>query len=142
MKQSCFLFFICLSLLLFCLLSCEKEDTLYDILSESLAEEKLPTGCILCYGREYENAMSERSLLGCLSLEVYPSFAERIEDFALFSTLKGEYSEVLMIRLYRFSDREEARLLLERRLKDIKRALNTSGKKGSVATYIPSSTCC
>ena len=122
---------ILLALCLFTLLSCGKSDTLYDILSECVAKEDLPTGRILSYGRNYENTISFDTLSDSLGLENYPEFADGIEDFALFSTLQGDYSEIMLIRLYRVGDTKEALLMLERRAADIKRALNTSGKKGS-----------
>ena len=132
LKRICFIAFILAALLLFCLLSCGKSDTLYDILSESIAEENtLPTGKILCYGRQYENAISIDSLCDCLGLSGYMEFAERIEDFVLFSTLAGDYSEVMLVRLYSAADTDDALLMLERRAEDIRRALNVSGKKGS-----------
>lgn len=131
LKKVCFVIFILAALMLFCLLSCGKSDTLYDILSESIAEEKtLPAGKILCYGRHYDNPISLDSLSDCLGIDGYEKFAERIEDFALFSTIQGDYGEVMLIRLYSVYDTDDAMLLLQRRANEIKRALNVSEKKG------------
>lgn len=131
MKKICFTVFVLLALCLFFLLSCGKSDTLFDILSEAVAEDvTLSAGKIICYGRHYDKPMSEDSLSDCLGLSGYPEFAEKIEDFVLFSTINGDYAEVALIRLYKASDTREAALFFERRITDAKRALSASKKQG------------
>ena len=114
----------------FTLFSCGKSDTLFDILSESVAkEENLPVGSILAYGHRYEKCISLDSISDILGLDGYREFAQRIEDFALFSTLGGEYMEVALIRLYNVDDARTAKMLFERRLEDIKRATAVSKRE-------------
>ena len=132
MKKVCFLIFTSAALCLFVLLSCGKTDTLFDILSETVAEDTtLCCGNIIRYGRHYENKMSRGSISVCLGLENYPEFAEKIEDFALFSTVNGEYAEIALIRLYKAEDTKDAKLFFERRIKDTKRALAASDMSGA-----------
>ena len=123
--------FLLMALCLFALLSCGKSDTLFDILSESvIGEENMPAGSILVYGRNYDNPVSRETVIKILGLEGYPDFADRIEDFALFSTLNGEYMEAILIRLYRVDDTRTAKLLFERRIEEAVRALTISRKEG------------
>lgn len=131
LKKICFYLFLLAALFLFTLLSCGKSDTLFDILSESvIGEENMPPCSILVYGRNYENEISRETVINILSLEGYPDFADRIEDFALLSTLGGEYMEAMLIRLYRVEDTRTVKLLLERRIEKAVRALNVSRREG------------
>ncbi len=132
LKKLCFTVFIVAALSLFLLLSCERSDTLFDILSESVAEDtSISAGKILCYGRHYEDAVSIETLDDCLGLSGYMEFADKIEDFVLFSTINGDYSEITLIRLYKASDTQDAALFFERRLSDARRALKASERKGN-----------
>lgn len=132
MKKFCFVLFITAALVLFCMLSCSRTDSLYDILSSAVASESdMPAGKILCYGQRYENSMSFGTLSDSLGLEGYPAFAEKIEDFVLYSTINGEYSEVALIRVYRAEDAKDAAMLFERRITDAKRTLAVSNKEGN-----------
>lgn len=127
LKRICFLIFISAAICLFLLLSCEKADTLFDILSESVVvDENIPAGKILCYGRYYENSVTKDTL------EVYfgRDVSEKIEDFAFFSSINGEYAEISLVKLYKVSDTEDIALLFEKRIKDTKKALGESGRKG------------
>jgi hypothetical protein len=120
-----------MALCLFTLLSCGKSDTLFDILSESVAsEEGLPCGSILVYGRNYDNPISDDTLINILGVSSYRDFIDKIEDFALFSSLSGDYMEVALIRLYKVGDTRTAKLLFERRIEEAKRALTVSRKEG------------
>lgn len=132
LKKLCFTAFVIAAASLFLLLSCERSDTLYDILSESVAEDtSLAAGKILCYGRHYTDSVSTETLDDCLGLSGYREFADKIEDFVLFSTINGDYSEIALIRLYKASDTQDAALFFERRLSDAKRALAVSERKGN-----------
>ncbi len=114
---------------LFVLFSCAKTDSLYDVLlSTTAVDESLPAGKILCYGRLYENSVSDDTLSEYLGLEGYPTFKEKIEDFALYSSLTDEFMELCALRLYFKDDIADAKLLFERRIKDITRTLNFTGK--------------
>ena len=130
MKKICFTLFVLAALSLFVLFSCAKTDSLYDVLVSVTATDKsLPRGKILCYGRLYENKISDNTLSEYLGLEGYPAFKDKIEDFALYSSLSDEFSELCAIRLFSKDDIADAKLFFERRIKDIRRTLNFSGKE-------------
>lgn len=127
--------FIVLAIGLFVLFSCSRTDNLFDVVAAVIAgDETLPAGSILCYGRQYENAMTDGTLFDYLGLEGYPAFREKIEDLAVFSTLQGDYSELCIMRLYRASDAGDGKLFLERRIQEVGRALKTGGKQGYADT--------
>ena len=74
---------LCVALLL-CLNSCGGRARLYDVvLSATAADETLPAGSILCYGRGYDTAADAGFLDDYLGLAGYPAFRDKIEDFAL-----------------------------------------------------------
>ncbi len=130
MKKICFTVFVLAAICLFVLFSCAKADSLYDVLvSVTAADKSLPAGKILCYGRLYENTVSYDTLSEYLGLEGYPLFKEKIEDFALYSSLSDEFLELCALKVYFRDDIADAKLFFERRIKDIKRTLNFSGKE-------------
>ena len=111
--------------------SCGKEVKLYDILISVTADENsLPAGKIMCYGNIYEDSISESTLTEYLGLYNYPEFKDNIEELCVYSSLKGDYCELALIKLYRVSDVHDAKLFFERRIKLTERTLNLSGKKG------------
>ena len=131
MKKFCFIFFIILSLCLFCLFSCSKVNNLYDVIASAvLNDNSLPAGKILCYGINYENAVSDDTLSEYLGLSGYPEFKEKIEDMAVYSSLNGDYCELAAMRLYKASDTLDGKLFFERRIAAVSRVLNLSNKKG------------
>lgn len=131
MKKICFMFFIISSLCLFCLFSCSKTDSLYDlVVSVTASNNELPAGKILCYGRMYENTISDDTLCEYLGLLGYPEFKEKIEDMAVYSSVSSDYCELAAMKLYRSSDIHDGKLFFERRIAEVTRALNVSGKKG------------
>lgn len=135
MKKFFFYTFLILALGLFCLLSCARTDRLYDVVTAVTASNAaLPAGSILCYGRQYENAVTDDTLSDYLGLGGYPEFKDKIEDLAVFSTLQGEYCELAIMRLYRSSDAADGALFFERRIKETVRALKISGKEGYAET--------
>ena len=135
MKKICFGIFLLLALLLFCLFSCTKSGRLYDVVLRAVtADESLPAGQISCYGRSYKNGMSEDFLSDYLGLAGYPDFADKIEEMAIYSSLKSPLCELTVLRLYRSSDAGDARLFLERRIKETLRALKLSGMEGYAET--------
>ena len=135
MKKFFFYAFIGIALGLFCLFSCARTDCLYDVVTSVTAENTaLPAGSILCYGRQYENAVTDDTLFDYLGLGGYPEFKDKIEDLAVFSTLQGEYCELAVMRLYRSSDAADGALFFERRIKAAGRALRLSGKEGYADT--------
>lgn len=130
MKKICFSIFVLAAICLFVLFSCAKADSLYDVLVSVTANDKsLPAGKILCYGRLYENTVSDDTLSEYLGLSGYPAFKEKIEDFALYSSLSDEFLELCALRLYSKDDIADAKLFFERRIKDIGRTLNFTGKE-------------
>ena len=130
MKKFCFTLFLLAALCLFVLFSCAKADNLYDVLISVTATAKsLPAGKILCYGRFYENVISNDTLSEYLGLSGYPEFIYKIEDFALYSSLNDEFAELCAIKLYSKDDVTDAKLFFERRIKDIRRTLNFVGKE-------------
>ena len=131
MKKLCFYILLFASLSLFCLFSCAGKARLYDVvLAATAADETLPAGSILCYGRGYDAAATAEFLDDYLGLAGYPAFRDRIEDFALYSSLSGDFCELCVMRLYRASDTQDGALFLERRAAAAKRALNTAGLHG------------
>ena len=62
----------------------------------------------------------------------YPAFRDKIEDFALYSSLSGDFCELCVMRLYRASDTQDGALFFKRRAAAAKRALNTAGLSGYV----------
>ncbi len=125
MRKICFSIFVFAAICLFVLFSCAKTDNLYDVLLGATAADKsLSAGKILCYGPLYKNSVSDDTLSEYLGLSTYPKFKEKIEDFALYSSLMGEFEELCAIRLYQKDDIADAKLLFERRIKDIRRTLN------------------
>lgn len=90
----------------------------------------LPAGKILCYGMQYENAVSDETLSAYLGLEGYPEFKDKIEDLAVYSSLMGDYCELAVMRLYRSSDAADGVLFFERRIKETGRALKIGAKNG------------
>ena len=130
MKKICFTLFVLAAICLFVLFSCAKADSLYDVLvSVTAAEKSLPAGKILCYGRLYENTVSDDTLSEYLGLDGYPSFKDKIEDFALYSSLSDEFLELCALKVYLKDDVKDAKLFFERRIKDISRTLNFVGKE-------------
>lgn len=124
-----FILFICLLLV-----SCA-EKSLSDIVTQAVAaEETLPAGSILCYGRMHENSISFDTLSDYLGLAGYPEFAEKIEELVVYSALTGDYCELAVMRLYSASDNADASLFLERRITEAKRALSAMGKTGHAGT--------
>ena len=121
------LILLCVALLL-CLNSCGGRARLYDVvLSATAADETLPAGSILCYGRGYDTAADAGFLDDYLGLAGYPAFRDKIEDFALYSSLSGDFCELCVMRLYRASDTQDGALFFKRRAAAAKRALNTAG---------------
>ena len=119
------------ALCLFCLFSCTKTASLFDLVTAvTAADTSLPAGTVLCYGKPYENSISEDTLSDYLGLSGYPAFKDKIEDLAFFSTLQGNYAELAVMRLYRVSDAADGVLFFERRIKDTARTLRFSGKTG------------
>lgn len=135
MKKFFFYTFLILAIGLFCLLSCARTDCLYDVVaSVTAADTSLPAGSILCYGRQYANAVTDDTLSDYLGLGGYPEFKDKIEDLAVFSTLQGEYCELAVMRLYRSSDAADGALFFERRIQAAGRALRLGGKEGHADT--------
>ena len=131
MKKRCFYILLAMSLARFCLFSCAGNARLYDVvLSATAADETLPAGSILCYGRGYDTAADAGFLDDYLGLAGYPAFRDRIEDFALYSSLSGDFCELCVMRLYRASDAQDGALFFERRAAAAKRALNAAGLRG------------
>ncbi|MBQ4556902.1 MAG: hypothetical protein IJA60_04565 [Clostridia bacterium] len=131
MKKICFTFFMIGALCLFFLFSCSKSGTLYDIITSVTVNDKsLPAGRILCYGRMYDNTVSDDTLSEYLGLEGYPEFKDRIEDMAVYSSVNGDYCELAAMKLYKASDTPDGKLFFERRIAAATRALNMSGQKG------------
>ena len=123
---------LCVALLL-CLNSCGGRARLYDVvLSATAADETLPACSILCYGRGYDTAADAGFLDDYLGLAGYPAFRDKIEDFALYSSLSGDFCELCVMRLYRASDTQDGALFFKRRAAAAKRALNTAGLSGYV----------
>lgn len=119
------------SLSLFCLFSCARATRLYDVVLAATAEdETLPAGSILCYGRGYDTSVDTGFLADYLGLAGYPAFADRIEDFALYSSLTGDFCELCVMRLYRAADAQDGALFLSRRITAAKRALNIADLSG------------
>ena len=135
MKKFFFYAFLAAAISLFCLFSCARTDSLYDVVAAVTADDtSLPAGSILCYGRRYENAVSDDTLSDYLGLGGYPEFKDKIEDLAVFSTLQGEYCELAIMRLYRSSDAADGALFLERRVREASRALKLGKKEGHADT--------
>ncbi len=131
MKKFCFGACLLLALSLFCLFSCTQSGRLYDVVLYAVAaDDALPAGQVYCYGRSYENSMSDDFLSDYLGLSGYPAFADKIEEMALYSSLKPPLCELAVLRLYESSDAGDATLFLERRIKETLRALKLSGMEG------------
>lgn len=134
MKKFFFYALLFASLSLFCLFSCSRATRLYDVvLAATVADETLPAGKILCYGRGYDDAVDADFLSDYLGLGGYPAFTDRIEDFALYSSLTGDFCELCVMRLYRAADAQDGALFLSRRAAAAVRALNTAGLPGYAA---------
>ncbi len=134
-KKFFFYAFLVAALCLFFLLACARTDCLYDLVAGiTAADTSLPAGSILCYGRQYENAVTDDTLSDYLGLDGYPAFKDKIEDFAAFSSLQGEYCELAILRLYRSSDAADGALFLERRIRETSRALKVGQKAGYAET--------
>ena len=86
----------------------------------------LPAGKILCYGRFYDNSVSVNTLKTYFGRDI----AEKIEDFATFSSINGDYMEISLVKVYRVSDTKDVFLFFEKRIKDARKALAESGKIG------------
>ena len=123
-------------LLFLCLLfvSCSSVSLEEKVTGIVAADVTLGAGSILCYGRMYENAMPYETLCDYLGLEGYPAFAGKIEEMAVYASLNGAYCELAVLRLYDAADAADAKLFLERRIADTKRALRVMGKKGYADT--------
>ena len=135
LKKFFFYTFLLLAVCLFFLFSCARTDSLFDVVASVTAEDTaLSAGKILCYGKHYENAVTAATLSEYLGLGGYPEFKDNIEDLAVYSTLRGEYAELAIMRLYRASDAADGALFFERRIKETTRALNLSRRQGYADT--------
>ena len=86
MKKFFFYTFLILAIGLFCLLSCARTDCLYDVVaSVTAADTSLPAGSILCYGRQYANAVTDDTLSDYLGLGGYPEFKDKMERMQVSS---------------------------------------------------------
>lgn len=131
MKKLCFYTLLLTSLALFCLFSCARTARLYDVvLAATAADESLPAGSLLCYGRGYDAPVDSDFLDDYLGLAGYPAFSDKIEDFALYSSLTGDFCELCVMRFFCASDAQDGALFFERRAAAAKRALNTAGLPG------------
>lgn len=109
-------------MLIFCLFSCTKSSSLYDIvMSVTALDDSMPAGNIICYGQIYENSMSDDTLSEYLGLEGYPQFKDKIEQLAVYASVGGNYNELALLKLYRASDIADGVLFFERRIKAAKR---------------------
>lgn len=123
MKKFFFIIFICASLVVFCLFSCTKSGSLYDVVvSVTAYDDTLPAGNIICYGRIHENSVSDDTLSEYLGLGGYPQFKDKIEELAVYSATGSEYMELAAMKLFNASDIADGVLLFERRIKSAKRA--------------------
>ena len=123
MKKFFFIIFIIAALAVFCLFSCTESSRLYDvIMSVTALDDTFPAGNVICYGRMYENTVSDDTLSEYLGLEGYPEFKEKIEDLAVYSSVGTKYMELAAMKLYRASDIADGVLFFERRIKSAKRA--------------------
>ncbi len=135
MKKICFTFFIVAALCLFCLFSCSKTNCLYDVItSATVSNISLPAGKIFCYGRMYENSVSDDTLSEYLGLMGYPEFKNKIEDLAVYSSVNGDYCELAAMKLFKSSDTFDGRLFFERRINETAKALKLTEKKGYTAS--------
>lgn len=123
-----------LLLLLFLFVSCTKASLTDTVTAALAAEETLPAGSLLFYGKHIENSMSRETLSDYLGLENYPDFAEQIEEMALYASLVGDYAELCVLRVYDRASLPDAVLFLERRIAETKRALSTMQKSGYADT--------
>ena len=131
MKKCCFYIAVLLALALFFLFSCTQTDSLYDaLISVTANDETLPAGSILCYGRNYQEQMSEDFLSDYLGLSGYPEFKDKIEEMAVYSSLGGEFCELAVMKLYNANDAQDGRLFFERRANEARRALKTAEIEG------------
>ena len=134
MKKFFFYALLLLALSLFCLFSCTRQTRLYDVVTAAVAADaSLPAGSILCYGRGYDAPADADFLDDYLGLAGYPAFADKIEDFALYSSLSGDFCELCVMRLYRAADTQDGVLFFRRRAAAARRALNTAGLSGYAA---------
>lgn len=131
MKKACFYLAVVAALAFFCLFSCAKVDSLYEVvLAVTAGDDALPVGSIYCYGRNYETRMSDEFLSDYLGLSGYPEFKDKIEEMVVYSSLGGKFCELAVMKLYRASDAQDGRLFFERRAADARRALKTAEIEG------------
>ena len=108
---------------LFCLLSCSKNTCLYDaIISITKDDKTVQSGVVMCYGKKHSDSISEETLTEYLGIEAYPQFKDKIEELAVFSTVKNSYFELAALKLYNVTDTRDGVLMFERRIKSAKRA--------------------
>lgn len=135
MKKFCFYAFLLFAVCLFFLFSCAHADSLYDVVTSVTAgDTTLTAGKILCYGRPYENAVTDETVSKYLGLGGYPQYLEKIEDFALYSSLRGAHCELALLKVYRAADAADGALFFERRIREVSRTLRMSGAEGHADT--------
>ncbi len=124
--------FITAAVCLFLLLSCGRADTLFDILSESvIGDTSLSVGKIIRYGRYYGDGISEDTLCEILGFDEKSGIGDKIEDFASFSSVRGEYSELTVVRVYGSGDAVDIEDSLIERISLARAALGEGEIKGN-----------
>ena len=106
----------------FSFVSCENKICLYDTVISLTSDGSVHAGYVMCYGRMHESSVSEDTLSEYLGLDGYPSFKDRIEEMAVYSSIGEEFEELSVLKLYSCSDIADGVLFLERRIKAAKRA--------------------
>lgn len=126
----CFAAFLLAALALFCLFSCGESRSLYELLLPLSTDESLPAGKILVFGGEFADTVDENFVCDYLFLPRGDPFVEKIDDMAVYASLRPPFCEVCLLRVYRAADLEDARRLLLQRAAAVARTLRGGGIDG------------
>ena len=129
----CFACFLLAALALFCLFSCGERRSLYELLLPLSTDESLPAGKILVYGGDVADAVDENFVCDYLFLPRGDAFAGKIDEMAVYSSLKEPFCELCLLRVCRADDLADARRLLSQRAEAVARTLRTGGIDGFAA---------
>lgn len=129
-RTLCFVFFLLFALLLFCLFSCGERRCLYDLLLPLSGDDSLPAGKIFAYGGMCGGTVDESFVCDYLFLPRGDGFPEKIDEMAVYSSLKEPLCEVCLLKVRRACDLADADRLLRRRAEKVARTLRSVGTAG------------